>query len=143
MTSTSTRTTNTTPAQPPVPNGVGHLVRVALVVAALGLIGTGAVLVTDPTDQIGAWLQIGAGAGIGATAARATLWAGGLVAALGLSAGLLVGHLADYFGAADSTIGPVAIGLTIVLLALTGTASMALARSAANAAVPYPTPQGS
>jgi hypothetical protein len=104
-------------------------VRIALLAAALGLIGTGAVLVTDPTDQIGAWLQIGAGAGIAATALRASLWAGGLAAGIGISAGLVVGHLADYFGAADSTIGPAAIGLTVVLLALTTWAGVAYARS--------------
>lgn len=128
MTPSSTATTIVAPAvSPPPPRGVALLVRVALVAAALGLVGTGAVLVTDPTDQIGAWLQIGAGVGIAATALRPSLWAGGLVAAVGLSAGLVVGHLADYFGAADSTIGPVAIGMTVVLLALTSTAGVALA----------------
>lgn len=117
-------------ARPPSPSrGVGWLVRVALLAAALGLIGTGAVLVTDPTDQIGAWLQIGAGAGLAATAFRTKLWAGGLVAAVGISAGLVVGHLSDYYGAADSTIGPAAIGLTVVLLGLTITAGVAYERS--------------
>lgn len=113
----------------PTPSpGVGRLVRIALIAAALGLLGTGAFLVTDPTDQIGAWLQIGAGAGLAATALRPTLWAGGLVAATAIAAGLVVGHLADYYGAADSTIGPAAIGLTVVLLALTTTAGIAYAR---------------
>jgi hypothetical protein len=59
---------------------VGRLVRLALAAAEPGLISTGAVLVTDPTDHIGAWLQIGAGVGLAATAARPSLWAGGLVA---------------------------------------------------------------
>ncbi|MGA7687787.1 MAG: hypothetical protein WCA29_00970 [Jiangellales bacterium] len=113
----------------PVPPRVGHLVRTALIAAALGLVGTGVVLVADPNDQIGAWLQIGAGIGLAATALRASLWAGGLVAAIAIAAGLVVGHLADYFGAADSTIGPVAIGLTVVLLALSTTAGVAYGRS--------------
>lgn len=113
----------------PVSTGVARLVRVALIAAALGLAATGAVLVTDPTDQIGAWLQIGAGIGLAATAMRPPLWAGGVVAAIAISAGLVIGHLADVFGAADSTIGPVAVGLTIVLLALTTTAGVVLARS--------------
>ena len=131
MTTSSTATTTVAPAvSPPSSRRVGLFVRVALVAAALGLVGTGAVLVTDPTDQIGAWLQIGAGVGIAATALRPSLWAGGLVAAVGLSAGLVVGHLADYVGASDSTIGPVAIGMTVVLLALTSTAGVALARRA-------------
>jgi hypothetical protein len=112
-----------------VSTGVARLVRVALIAAALGLAGTGAVLVTDPTDQIGAWLQIGAGAGLAVAAMRPSLWAGGIVAAIAISAGLVVGHLADVVGAADSTIGPVAVGLTIVLLALTTTAGVAFARS--------------
>lgn len=116
--------------RPPSPSrGIGLLVRIALLAAALGLLVTGAVLVTDPTDQIGAWLQIGAGSGLAITAIRSTLWAGGLVAAIGISAGLVVGHLADYFGIADSTIGPAAIGLTVVLLALTTTAAAVYARS--------------
>lgn len=38
-------------------------------------------------------------------------------------------HVADYYGAAESTIGAVAIGLTIVLLILTCTAGGAYARS--------------
>ena len=113
----------------PLPPLVGRLVRTALIAAALGLLGTGAVLVADPNDQIGAWLQIGAGIGLAATALRPALWAGGLVAAIGIAAGLVVGHLADYFGAADSTIGPIAIGLTLMLLALSTTAGMAYARS--------------
>lgn len=112
-----------------LPRAVTLLVRVALVAAALGLIGTGAVLVFDPTDQIGAWLQIGIGAGLAVTALRSSTWAGGLVAAVGTSAGLVVGHLADYFGAADSAIGPVAIGMTLVLLALSAIAALAYRRS--------------
>jgi hypothetical protein len=112
-----------------LPRAVTLLVRVALVAAALGLMGTGAVLVLDPTDQIGAWLQIGIGAGLAVTALRPSTWAGGLVAAVGTSAGLVIGHLADYFGAADSTIGPVAIGLTLVLLAISSTAALAYRRS--------------
>lgn len=132
MTTDPSRATRTSaPAGPPPGTpGVGRLVRAALLAAAFGLIGTGAVLVTDPTDQIGAWLQIGAGVGLAATARRPSLWAGGLVTAIAVSAGLVVGHLADFSGAADSTIGPAAIGLTIVLLALTTTAGVAYARIA-------------
>ncbi|MGB9374083.1 MAG: hypothetical protein WCA82_07985 [Jiangellales bacterium] len=131
MTTTPTHdTTSPRPGDKPVvPPPVGRLVRVALIAAALGLLGTGAVLVADPNDQIGAWLQIGAGTGLAATALRPRLWAGGLVAAIAIAAGLVVGHLADYFGAADSTIGPVAIGLTLVLLALSTTAGVAYSRS--------------
>ena len=116
-------------AEAPVTPGISRLVRTALIAAALGLAGTGAFLATDPNDQIGAWLQIGAGAGLAATALRPALWAGGLVAAIAIAGGLVVGHLADFFGAADSTIGPVAIGLTLVLLALSITAGAAYARS--------------
>ena len=109
--------------------GISRLVRTALIAAALGLVGTGVVLVADPNDQIGAWLQIGAGVGLAATAARPAWWAGGLVAAIAIAAGLVVGHLADFFGAADSTIGPVAVGLSQVLLALSITAGAAYAKS--------------
>lgn len=122
---TATRPQGTAPVSP----GVGRLVRTALIAAALGLAGTGVFLVADPNDQIGAWLQIGAGIGLAATALRPALWAGGLVAAIAIAAGLVVGHLADYFGAADSTIGPVAIGLTLVLLALSSTAGVVYSRS--------------
>jgi hypothetical protein len=105
------------------------LVRVALIAAALGLISTGLILVTDPTDQIGAWLQIGIGAGLALTAVRPALWAGGLVAAIATAAGLVVGHLSDFLGAGSSDIGPGAIAFTIVLLVLTSAAAIGLRRS--------------
>ena len=126
-----TTTYAATPASTPTPTNrrVGLLVRTALVAAAAGLTGTGVVLASDPTDQIGAWLQIGIGIGLLVTALRPSLWAGGLVAAVATSAGLVVGHVADYTGASDSTIGPGAVALTVVLLALSGTAGLALLRS--------------
>lgn len=108
---------------------VAVLVRVALIAAALGLISTGLILVTDPTDQIGAWLQIGIGAGLALTAVRPALWAGGLVAAIATAAGLVVGHLSDFLGAGSSDIGPGAIAFTIVLLVLTSAAAIGLRRS--------------
>jgi hypothetical protein len=103
---------------------VAVLVRVALVAAALGLVATGLLLVSDPDDQIGAWLQIGIGSGLALTAVRPGLWAGGLVAAVATAAGLVVGHLSDYLGAGSSDIGPGAIALTVVLLAVTSTAAV-------------------
>jgi hypothetical protein len=121
--------TTISPSSTSVSPGVRRLVRAALIAAAIGLVGTGAVLVADPNDQIGAWLQIGAGTGLAATTLRPSLWPGGLVAAMAIAAGLVVGHLADYFGAADSTIGPVAIGLTLVLLVLATTAGVAYANA--------------
>jgi hypothetical protein len=108
---------------------VAVLVRVALIAAALGLISTGLILVTDPTDQIGAWLQIGIGVGLALTAVRPALWAGGLVAAIATAAGLVVGHLSDFLGAGSSDIGPGAIAFTIVLLVLTSAAAIGLRRS--------------
>ena len=69
-------------------------------------------------------------AGLATTALRPVLWPGGLVAATAIAGGLVIGHLADYLGAADSTIGPAAIGLTIVLLVLSGIAGAAYLRSA-------------
>jgi hypothetical protein len=110
--------------------GIGVLVRAALAAAALGLIATGLVLVSDPDDQIGAWLQIGMGAGLALTAVRPALWAGGLVAAAATAAGLVVGHISDHLGAGSSDIGPGAIALTIVLLVVTSTAAVALLRTA-------------
>ena len=109
---------------------VAVLVRAALVAAALGLIVTGLILVMDPSDQIGAWLQIGIGGGLGVTAVRPALWAGGLVAAIATAAGLVVGHLSDYLGEGSSDIGPGAIAVTVLLLVITIAAAVALRRSA-------------
>jgi hypothetical protein len=107
---------------------VAVLVRAALVASSLGLISTGLILVSDPSDQIGAWLQLGIGVGLAVTAIRQAWWAGGLIAAVATAAGLMVGHLSDYAGAGSSDIGPGAIAFTIVLLALTSTATAVLLR---------------
>lgn len=127
--------TTTTPVPAVTRDSVGRsvavLVRVALVASALGLISTGLILVSDPNDQIGAWLQLGIGIGLAVSALRPAWWAGGLITAVTTAAGLVVGHLSDYMGAGSSDIGPGAIALTIVLLALTVSAAAALFRSRA------------
>lgn len=77
---------------------------------------------------------------------RAALVAAGrLVGAVGTSAGLVVGHVADDTGASGSTTGPGAIALTVVLLAVTTGAGLALLRSTRcrpgqGPSVPAPTP---
>jgi hypothetical protein len=119
-----------TTTAPGTSRAVAMLVRVSLVAAALGLIATGLLLVSDPDDQIGAWLQLGIGIGLALTAVRPELWAGGLVAAVATAAGLVVGHLSDYLGAGSSDIGPGAIALTVVLLAVTGAAAFVYLRRA-------------
>ena len=79
-------------------------------------------LTPEGRPRRGAWAP-SIGTGLAVTALRPAWWAGGLLAAVGTSAGLAVGHVADYSGAANSTIGPTAIGMTLVLLALTATAT--------------------
>lgn len=101
------------------------LPRIALILGALGLIGSGAVLLGDPDDLIGAWLQIGVGAGLGLAALRADTLTGGLIAGLATSAGLLLGHVAIVLGDGEATIGAGIIGALFVLVLLNG---FALAR---------------
>lgn len=96
--------------------------RVALVLGALGLIASGAFLLGDPDDLIGAWLQIGIGAGLALAALRADTLIGGLFAGLATSLGLLVGHVAIVLSDGEATIGAGIIVALVVLVALHGIA---------------------
>ncbi len=112
----------------PISRSAAILIRIALIAPAIGLISTGFILVADPNDQIGAWLQIGSGLGLAITAIRRETWAGGLVAAVLIAAGLVVGHLSDFFGANSSNIGPEAIAMTAVMFVVASTGLVTLAR---------------
>jgi hypothetical protein len=94
------------------------LSRVALLLTAAVLIGSGAVLTGDPNDLIGAWLQIGLGVGLGFGAFAGTLSTGALVVAATSSLGLLVGRIGDSIAASSSAFGPEAYVVESALLAL-------------------------
>ena len=111
------------------PSSTGALpARVVLVLGALGLIGSGAFLLGDPDDLIGAWLQIGIGIGLAGASLRADSLTGGLVAGLTTAVGLLIGHIAIVATDGDSTIGAGIVVALAVLVVLDGVALIARVR---------------